>query len=197
MNAYRERKKAGVADVKVTGRRSRYAIKKALARGMTQEQIRRSAGIGRSTMYGLVRSNDPIRSSVEDKILAALNNDEKQKLPPRVTISNKKARQLVLSMAAQGWSKQHQRDILEKNRGVSGGFIISMTAKKYTKTLVEYEAHIRWLARAIGNQTGPSRNAMINSRRLGYFPMQHYNIDGDLIESTLSAEQLEYVKRVP
>lgn len=103
---------------------------------------------------------------------------------------------MVKSLAAQGWTFGHQRDILYNNLGVNAGFIQSVCMSTNTNCYAGNEAHIKWLVRAIGDASGPSARSMTIMKNRGVFPTKHYNLKGDLIVSTLSPQQKQFIKRV-
>ncbi len=113
---------------------------------------------------------------------------------PMTLVDSSWARQMTLSLAAQGYTFQHQRDILQNNLGKSGGFIASLNK---SKTMYYQNVELmRWLVRAVGDSTGPSVAHAKRMQSRGIFPTKHYNVNGELIRTTLTKEQKALIESV-
>lgn len=108
----------------------------------------------------------------------------------------KKSKQILYSLCAQGWSIQHQADIIFNNTGESGQNLTSLRDRSRKYVTKKTEQKMLWLAKSIGNRTGPSVQNIAKFRKRGYFPNRHYNIHGDLMPTTLSAEQRAILESV-
>lgn len=125
-----------------------------------------------------------------------LEDDMDRDLLPGTRIDVKKSQQIIRSLCAQGWTQQHQKYIIENNLNQPGGVILHVMRSERKYTVKHIEDRLIWLANAIGDRQGPSKIISVKMQNMGYFPLKHYNLKGDLIVSTLSAEQRAQLKSV-
>ena len=115
---------------------------------------------------------------------------------PMTLVDGAWVRQMQLSLCAQGYTRQHQRDILKNNLGINAGFIQSRRAGYSGKVYWQNVQHMKWLLRAIGERPGPATAVAKTMQKRGIFPPRHYNVNGELIKSSLNAEQRQKIEGV-
>lgn len=160
-------------------------------------ELQQWTGIGRPALTAIRDGKTKrIRRHNADAIQKAIENRDMTPLKGMTRVSSKRACAIALGLCAQGWTLEHQREILQRHRNVSGGFILSITQKKYHHTYAVNEEHMEWLAKTIGERQGPSRQSKYQMKARGIFPVKHYSLKGDLIVQSLSADQRAIRKRV-
>jgi hypothetical protein len=178
---------------------SRELLLAAQEHGITDRDLEKLTGLRRET-FSRIRLQQPkqIRRSTAVAIRRALADiDGPVERHPMTLVDSKWVRQMAISLCAQGWSRQHQRDILKNNLGVDGGFIQSRSKDAApVKTYYKNEQHMKWLVRAIGERMGPATATAKRLQNKGIFPTKHYNIYGDLIKTSLSKEQRAILESV-
>lgn len=192
-----QRAKGGVYPLDtVPARESQDLVKAALKRGLTKAEIHRISGVGRPTITRIFKQ-EFIQARTARKLHNALADEDAPRKPlPGARIPKKKYAQIVRSLEAQGWALPHLEYIVINNSDATACSLQGplREANKY----VNYKTaeRLEWLAKAIGDRTGPSHIVAMKMLHRGYFPLKHYNVNGDLIASTLSPTQKRYIKGV-
>lgn len=165
--------------------------------GYSQNELVRLTGCNAKTFTRIRhrRGSTFVYRKVYDALVAVYNEDQRS-FEPNTEIPAKKSRQIIKSLAAQGWTYDHQMEILRNNRDINAGFL-KVTVRNRTKYIRAINAqHIQWLGKTLGEQLGPSESGRVHMRARGFFSQKHYSMKGDLIVSTLTPEQREFYKSV-
>ena len=183
-----QRKRGAVFDhdlIDVTD--TRLLLEQAIDAGITDRDLELMSGVDRASFSRIRRkqSNKVLRRTAV-AIAKALEDADMSERHPMTLVDAKWMWQMSQCLTAQGWTRQHQRDILKTNLGVDGGFI---TSKQPKQTYYKNEQHMKWLLRAIGNRVGPATASAKKMQKWGVFPPKHYNVHGDLVVTTLTKEQ--------
>lgn len=180
----------------VSGKEAATLVQTAVRRyGYTAREVGRITGTGSPTIQKLLRSSlrdehaVTVTYRVHQNVVKGLTDCDERNLLPGSLVPIKRSQQLVRSMCAQGWSQQHQLEIIEKNLGQSGYCILHVMRSGTSRITKEVEDRIVWLSQAIGERVGPSQILITKYKNWGYFPLKHYSVKGDLIVTTLSPEQ--------
>lgn len=163
---------------------------------ITDRDLEMLTGLTRES-FTRIRSgkSSRVRRETATLISRALADMEVVKRHDMTLVDGRWSRQMQLSLCAQGWTRQHQRDILKNNLQSSGGFITSRRidgSKVYYKNVKQ----MKWLVRAIGERRGPATALAARMQTRGVFPAKHYNVYGELIVSSLTEEQRSYIAGV-
>lgn len=184
-------------------------------RKLSREEMARMTGVSSFTLGRLARPKiksggqylrDPrtpptitrrVDTAVAGLYAKVFADDETPRdMVPGSLVPVKKSKQIVYSLCAQGWSIEHLSEIIKNNTGESGQVLSSLRDKARKYVTKRTEDKVLWLARAIGDRTGPSKNNAAKFRKRGYFPLRHYNVYGDLMPTTLSREQRAILESV-
>lgn len=166
-------------------------VRVAKQRGTSYQEMSRITGLRDKTLEDLAAGRRKFILHDTARRLSVLADDTVAAPSPGSLVSSRKAQQIRLSLLAQGWSVAHQREILQNNWGIPGGFIIGLETRD-TLRLDNHQAYVR-LADTIGSREGPSIRTKNWYARRGIFPLRHYDGSGQLIRSTLSLEQKAYL----
>lgn len=138
-------------------------------------------------------ANDSKRKWVQLKthrrILQTLNETDIRAFQATTLVPIDKSRQIVCSLSAQGWAWDHQADIVALNLNRSGAFLKHLNSPGKAMILKQNEDVMLWLEKNIGGKLGPAKKSKTWAWKNGYFPLKHYDARGDLIASSLTAEQ--------
>lgn len=160
-------------------------------------EVARLTGLPHDTISMIRRGKRKrITRRISNTIIRSLQNEHSRAIQENTRVPAQWSAQMVRSLIAQGWTMQHQRDILQNNLGISAGFIPSIGRGTNQMCYARHEENVKWLVRAIGDASGPSLRSMTIMKNRGVFPTKHYNLKGELIVSTLSVEQRASYKRV-
>lgn len=162
-------------------------IEAAHKRGMSYAEMARVTGLT-SEMLRFTKKKRFIYLSTAQKI-AKLRNDEVRALRSHSLLPAKKGIQVLHSLGAQGFSHRHVAWIVENNLRVPGNNIpnLNKADRQYiTKKTMDI---LLWLEKEIGAKQGPSAISRSKQLNRGYFPLKHYNVNGDLMLNTLTPEQ--------
>ncbi len=186
---------------KVNPGRARQIILDAKRRGLSYAEIGRLTGLNWENIERIAgihkdRKAQTIYRSTELAVVKGLTDEYRRSILPQSLVSDKKSRQIIRSLGAQGWTSTHLDDILFNNTGYTGSICQHTIRNKRLSMRKENEDRILWLADTLKTAEGPSKTLRTRSRNLGYFPLKHYNIHGDLIEDSLSREQKAFLQNV-
>lgn len=165
--------------------------------GITDRDLEKLSGISRESFSRVRLAKSPrIKRITANRIAEALSNMDIAERHPMTLVDATWTHQMVLSLVAQGWTMQHQRDIILNNRGEKAGFIRSRSSYMPEKVYYKNVQTMRWLVRALGDGQGPAKATAKKMQKRGIFPVKHYNYRGDLIPQTLTKEQRAFLESV-
>jgi hypothetical protein len=171
-------------------------LKQLLRDGYTQKELQQLTGINSKTLTDLRTGARPKIQRKVESALERVQEESPRYFEPYTNLPAKKSRQILKSLMAQGWSLDHQRAIIEKNRDHPAGFLHNLTRNR-TKYIWAINAlQMQWLEKMIGDREGPSQTLKTKMYNRAIFPTKHYSLKGDLIVSSLSAEQRAKLKSV-
>lgn len=178
-------------------------VRDARKHGATFAELAVMTGIRAEQLQSLVNSTPRrkspgrVRRATANKIMEGIPDYDSRTFLPTSKVPLDKARQICASLSAQGWTCDHQREIIERHHpGMTASFVHHLTAEGRTGLLKKNEDLMLWLEKAIGNKIGPSKKGATYMTNRGYFPTRHYNAYGKLIKATLSREQKAILERV-
>lgn len=167
-------------------------------RHITDRDLELLTGLNSRTIY-MIRSGKTqrCRRDTAERIIKALEYDDYiETRHPMTQVDGAWLRQMSLSLCAQGFTRDHQRELIERHLGVKAGFLRVRGDKRNKKVYYRSVEHMRWLVRAVGDATGPSTVLAKRMRTRGIFPTKHYDANGRLIRSSLSPEQRKLLEGV-
>lgn len=163
--------------------------------GRTYYEMNRMTGLSRECLLGIAHGKTKrVQRRTAIKVQQALADPTVRAPADNSLVPITVERQIVRSLHAQGWTTDHQTDIIRNNNMGSGVIITTLMHRDTEKAIWRNLKQVHWLAGAIGNRTGPSRQTRALMLRKGVFPLQHYDPRGKLILSTLSDEQRKWVR---
>lgn len=174
----------------------------ARANGATFSELAQMTGLRKTYLQALTKSRPSRKQPVTvqrrtfEKIMKGIPEYDSRVFLPTTIVPRTKAIQICHSLSAQGWTMNHQRDIIENNTEHSGEFIKHIAEGRRTGILKKNEDLMLWLEKIIGDKTGPSKYASTYMTNRGYFPLRHYTPQGKLNKSTLTREQKAILERV-
>jgi hypothetical protein len=159
---------------------------------MTYSEISRLTGITKQQVLAAATTRKHVTRKTDRLIRQAISDEFRATLTVPVTPYH---RQIIQSLAAQGWSKPHLKDILLNNGRIEGAHAPFLVMDK-SRTLVEKATveNLEWLVMVIGEKVGPSTRLIAQMRNRGVFPLKHYYANGKLNGRSLTAEQRRYVQ---
>lgn len=173
-------------------------VLRAVANGVTNCELGRMTGLSSQTFWDMRhRVTTQISRRTHDKIVRVLrDNTDLRDFKRGTRVPAHYTRTMIRALCAQGWTQEKQREVLQQNTNVSGGFIKGVTCDNYPHVYYANEQAIRWLVSQIGDARGPSRNSIAWGARNGYYPTKHYDFDGKLIVSSLPDEVRQGIEGV-
>lgn len=173
-------------------------VNRARKNGVTLREIAVLCGIDRNEIQRISRSpkKKSVRRSTYKKVMEGLVDTDLRAYQPTTMVPIKKALQVSNSLSAQGWSKDHQKDIVNNNTDATGQFIRHLAAPDRAMIQKQHEDIMLWLEKVINTKVGPGKKCKTWARKNGYFPLKHYDAYGDLSVRSLSAEQRAIYRRV-
>lgn len=165
-------------------------------KGMTIADISRITTLKKQTISSLFHGDRKyVTRATEEKIAGALDRDHVTRVHEPMTLVDAAPHKWILyALHAQGWRERDIELILKRN-GKHTGFVRHV---KDGRGQIQWRTAqaLQWLAEYIGDRKGPSRQTAAAMRKRGYFPLIHYSETGNLLVSSLTPEQRQFIQRL-
>lgn len=169
---------------------TRQLLRDANAFGTTFREMEKLTGYSRRDLQRIANGNrKTIRRETRDTIHRAIPDPDIRAYLPDTLVPIAKAKQIARSLSAQGFSLDHQAEILRNNLGVSGSFVKHLAHPYRRQIFKKNEDIMLWLEKEIGIRTGPGKKCVTWAKKNGFYPLKHYDAKGKLLVSTLSADE--------